>query len=199
MNGNDEVVGLVRARDNNGNGYAVAIDTVMNAMGILIGTASEEGDKRVVPPHPNATPAALGTSGAPALAFGQQTILDRAQQEILATASGKRYAELVAKHQIEIRNLINRNKRVATVWHRNNGPTILNHAMLALGDSTKALPVDINGLPLTDSIARIVKAVEKHSSSQLRADIAQYGPALTELSGLTYPKLLDRLRDVHVE
>ncbi len=199
MNRDDEVVGLIRNRDATGNGYATGIDIVMKAMGILVGTAAEDEDKRVVPTHAHAMPAALPASNVSAAFSRQRAILDRAQQEILATASGKRYAELATKHQTEIRKLINNNKRVATVWHRNNGPSILNHAMLALGDTTKGLPIEMNGVPLTDSVVKIMKAVEKHSSSELRADIVRYGPPLTELPGLTFPQLLDRFRDIHVE
>lgn len=196
LNTEDEVVGLVRSRDNSGNGFARAIE---KALGILVGTASEAGDKRVVPPHPQAMPHAMPAVRGSAALSRQREILDRAQQEIVDTAAGKRYAELVTKHQQEIRRLIDRNKRVATVWHRNHGPSILNSAMLALGDSNKALPIEVDGTPLTESVNKIMVAVEKYGSSQLRADVAQFGPPLADLGGLTYPQWLDRLRNTHLE
>src|SRR4029077_7484123 len=46
LNSADEIVGMVRSRDDAGNGYATGIDILMKALGILVGTAAEEGDKR---------------------------------------------------------------------------------------------------------------------------------------------------------
>ena len=198
LNQSDEVVGLIRNRDASGNGYATGIDIVMKALGILVGTAAEEQDKRVVPPHPHAA-GPHPASPMSTISTRQRAILERAQQEILATASGKLYAELVAKHQIEVRDLINNNKRMATIWHRNNGPQILNEGLLALGDATKVLPSELNGIALTDSVTKIVKAMQKYGSTGLREDIIRYQPPLAELPGMTYPQLLNRLRDTHVD
>ena len=199
LNTDDEVVGLVRSRDNNGNGFARSIDLVMKALGILVGTASEEGDKRVVPPHPQAMPSALPAVHSSSVLSRQREVLERAQREIMATATGKRYAELVTKNQTEVRQLIERNKRVATVWHRNNGPAILNCAMRALDDTSRTLPIIVNGAPVADSIGRIIAFVKKHGSPQLRADIDQFNLPFSELPGLTYPQWLDRLRRAHLE
>jgi hypothetical protein len=199
LNSADEIVGMVRSRDGAGNGFATGIDILMKALGILVGTAAEEGDKRVVPPHPHAMAEAIAPPFVAAASSRQRAILDRAHEEIRATLMGRMYAELAAKHQAEIRDLISRNKRVATVWQRNNGPGILGHAMQVIADPLKSLPVEVNGVPFSGAVKKIMKTVEKFGSEALRADIAQYGQPITELSGLTYPQLLDRLRDTHVE
>jgi hypothetical protein len=71
--------------------------------------------------------------------------------------------------------------------------------LLALTDPIKTLPVEINGVSLADSVVKILSVVEKYGSPELRADIGRYGPPLLDLPGLTYPKLLDRLRSVYLE
>ena len=55
--------------------------------------------------------------------------LQRFQRWVLEFPTGHLYASLVSRHVDEVLRLINTNRRVATVWHRNGGPALVRAAL----------------------------------------------------------------------
>jgi hypothetical protein len=192
------IVGLFSAIHCDGTGVAVGIDVVTKALGVTVLTAGQARQKQVVP----------SVTGVNTLAHAQdqpmnvaryQRDLERAQRELLATPPGPRYAELIRQHEREIIQLVNTNRRVATVWHRNGGPVIVQNALQAVHAPAHRLPSEINGKPLTECLTSIQQIFTRYGSAKLSADLQQYGPPLLYLAGLSYPQALDALRDMRVE
>ena len=65
----------------------------------------------------------FATQQTPHLILGEGTPLKR----LIDTPIGGEVYDLGLKHFRQIRKLINRNKRMATVWHRNKGPLMVHH------------------------------------------------------------------------
>jgi hypothetical protein len=135
-----------------------------------------------------ALPAALPPVSHEAL----QSLL-RSQEEVLQTGQGKRYAEIILRHQHEVRTLIDTNKRVATIWHRSGGPTIVRQLIQAVQSRELPLPTLIDGRPLSDCLERILAVFSQYGSPQMRADIDIIRPVLQGLGGLSYAQWLAQL------
>jgi hypothetical protein len=190
------IVGMFNALHCDGSGVATGIDVVTKALGVTVLTATQAHQVQVVP-------AVTGVNNSPhaqALSLNvTQRDLERAQQELLATPLGPRYVDLIRQHEREIFSLVNTNRRVATVWHRNGGPMIVQNALQAVHTSAHRIPPEINGKPLVECLTSIQQIITRYGSRQLSADLEQYGPPLLGLSGLTYPQALNALRDMRVE
>ncbi|MGB9119663.1 MAG: hypothetical protein WCE73_03495 [Candidatus Angelobacter sp.] len=192
------IVGMFNALHCDGTAVAIGIDVVTTALGVTVLTASQAQQKQVVPLVTGVNTSAHAQNQPLNLAQYQKD-LERAQQEMLATPPGPRYAEVIRQHEREIIQLVNKNRRVATVWHRNGGPVIVQNAVQALHSSDHRLPSEINGKPLTECLTSIQQIFTRYGSPQLSADLQQYGPPLLPLVGLNYPQALDALRDMRVE
>ncbi len=121
-------------------------------------------------------------------------LFQKVHDELLQTDEGQRYVGLFRRHQDEVRTLIDTNKRVATVWHRNGGPSLLREAIQVVQSPEQSLPTEIEGLPFMERINRISQAFKKYGSAALARDIAEYGAPLGQLGGQTYAQILARLR-----
>ena len=116
------------------------------------------------------------------------------QQAILETPAGQQYAALVAKHFQEIWALINTNKRVATVWHRNGGPLLVQHILEAAHWPDRPLPAAIDGYPVVERVTKILTILRRYGSASLVADVDQYTSSILELVGLSLNQFLNRMR-----
>lgn len=96
------------------------------------------------------------------------------RDEFFSVPKARFYQNLVVRHFQEVRNLINTNKRVATVWHRNGGPALIRLGMQSAFQPERPLPVDIEGISLADRVNRIADIVKKYGSETLRDDINQH-------------------------
>lgn len=189
INDDQEVIGLIAGKvkqrdrhDLDGYGFATPITPVINNLGIEILTAANAGEELIV---------AAGAGGPEAgralpLRNDQRAALLRAQEELLETEAGREYAELARRHQEEVRTLINTNKRVAVVWHRNKGPLLAQVALQAVQHPDVAIPADVNGQPLTLCVSNILEILERYGSVPLRLDIAALGSSWKRFSGLSY-------------
>jgi len=87
--------------------------------------------------------------------------------------------------------LINSNKRVATVWHRNHGPTLVHVGMAILDDPEHAsFPSTIGGAPASEVIDAILSSWRRHGSPDLATDIDVHREALLGLPGVSLVELL---------
>jgi hypothetical protein len=133
--------------------------------------------------------------GAPLIQGGRlQERMREAEAEITSTAAGKTYADLVRRHFEEAQRLINRNRRVATAWHRNGGPQLLQAFLQMIQHREQRVPKEFSGKPLAECLRRILHVMERYASPQLRADLNEHVPRLAGFAGLTYRDVLSMLQ-----
>jgi hypothetical protein len=125
-------------------------------------------------------------------AFGMH--LREAENDFATTPVGREYTEFFRRNIPEALELVNHNRRVATVWHRSGGPELLNAALRALRFDDEPLPREINGRPLAECIARLKKILLRYGSPGFASDIARMAARSTDFAGLTYRQLLESLR-----
>ncbi|MEZ4964198.1 MAG: S8 family serine peptidase [Saprospiraceae bacterium] len=136
--------------------------------------------KQVVEDTPDApgaprTPAAPPADPAFAVHFnGPVEDMRSLRKEFQSLPGSRFYQDLVASHFHEVRNLINTNKRVATVWHRNGGPALIRMGMQAAFQPDKPLPVEWEGVPISERIERISAIIKRYGSGQLIRDLDEH-------------------------
>ncbi len=116
------------------------------------------------------------------------------ERQLVATPGGQYYSGLIMNHFTEAHALVNDNVRMATVWHRNGGPAIINDALRMLQTPGERISPVINGTPLADCLQQIVGGFSRYGSPTLAADLAAHSPALIDLAAYSYPELLTALR-----
>lgn len=191
LNNGGEVVGIVFAGDAAA-AIATPIQSILSAfpaLSLSIETATTAGVDKTVP------------AAAPAVADGHITTervterLIQAEQEIIATPRGRLFTDLIQRHLVEAQKLVNTNKRVATAWHRNGGPQIVQGLLRAVQVPGQRIPSTIDGEPLADRLARIQTVFTRYGSEALSSDLREHGPLLAELAGMSYSEALDVMRD----
>ncbi len=191
------IVGLLRQTNCSGEGHATGIDGVMRALGITVETATAAQQLRPVPKIVGIN-AMIDSSGAFAprmvVSPGLQDTMERARQELLATPFGQKYAQIVEQRHQEVIELVNRNRRVATVWHRNGGPQMIAEVLKVVQSRSQPIPGEIAGKPLAQSLLRIQEVLMKYGTAGLAGDLRQYGPALLQFIGCTYADLLSSIQ-----
>lgn len=84
------------------------------------------------------------------------------------------YQKLVTQHFQEVRSLINTNKRVAAVWHRNGGPALIRLGMQSAFQPERPLPIDMEGVSLAERANKIMEIIQKYGSDTLIRDIEEH-------------------------
>jgi len=138
-------------------------------------------------------PLALSMSGAGLPPHGT-TAITGLRRRLLAAPNGHLYAALVSKHFSEIRALINSNRRIATVWHRNQGPRLLQEILRAGKEPSQAIPGELRGVPVAQAVRRILAIVRRYASPELARDIDTYGPVFEAIGGASLDQLIAALK-----
>ena len=120
-------------------------------------------------------------------------VLHRLSDDLDGSEAGRDLISFWLRHQGELTALVDGNRRVAAVWHRTGGPALLQLLVRMLTRPGVALPSTMHGRPLGEALARIAAAFARHSSEALRTDLDRVVRSLPDLSGLTYPQIIDRL------
>jgi len=184
LDNSNRVVGLIFGGNEAGTtSLACPIDQVESQLQINIATGTAAGQVFIVPASPSNT-----TSGDPidmtSVLAGGTTIsprtekLNKAYKKVLGTEKGREYDKLYHVHMEEVRHLINHNKRVATVWHRNQGPAFLAHFSNSIMDENYTLPDQVKSVRLTDLLNNMAIILTQYGNAQLKYDIAQHLPEL---------------------
>jgi hypothetical protein len=192
------VVGILfgqgRSSTNQGVTTALAtpIDLIRDALDFIVETSTDLNDIKTVP-------AASTQAHRKSSSSGLTTSLAKAHQDIVETPGGKHFSELLRQHLPEAMALVNGNRRVATVWHRNGGPKIINGVLSMTQSPENSLPTEIDGRPLGECIARIQHVLSAYGSSELAAGLNELGPPLVRMAGLKYSQALDTLRNLEID
>ncbi|MCW5921361.1 MAG: S8 family serine peptidase [Saprospiraceae bacterium] len=103
-----------------------------------------------------------------------QASLTALRDEFFAIPKARFYQDLVKRHFQEVRALINTNKRVATVWHRNGGPALIRLGMQSAFRPEQPLPIEIEGISLVERAHKIIGIIKRYGSEILIRDIEEH-------------------------
>jgi hypothetical protein len=198
VNSSGEIVGVLFGSGSSRSIFATPIQQIETAFDISVATATSTNDVRVVSDAEGGSASAEATNSLVSAASPLGKRLHDAEVDITATRAGDRYAQLFRRHFPEVAKLVNDNRRVATAWHRNGGPQLLQNILQAVQTHNHALPARIDGKPLSECLNGLQSAFIRYGSPQLAADLEQYAPPLTQLAGLTYLQALDTLRNLEI-
>lgn len=188
LNTNNEVVGIVFASNLHERATACPINFVESELNIRIFKGTASGQVYTVPPA--ATP---HTSG-PAV-FSNQVLtgginissntrhLNKTYRSILKTARGREYEALFRMHMDEVRTLVNTNRRVATVWHRNRGPAFIIHFSKSISQPSYCIPDKVKSVTLQMLFTNMANILKQYGSRRLAEDIDTHLPNVLKYSG----------------
>ncbi|MFN8648105.1 MAG: hypothetical protein U0104_15170 [Gemmatimonadales bacterium] len=114
------------------------------------------------------------------------------QRDLDATEQGRAFLAAWLRHSGELNAIVQDQRRVATVWHRHNGPALLRMVARAPQQPMMPLPTEIDGLPVRDGLQAFLAQVERHASEPLRRDLLQHRALLLSLPGSSYEEALGR-------
>jgi hypothetical protein len=117
-----------------------------------------------------------------------------AEKEVVVMPAGRKYADLIRSHFAEGLKLVNGNRKVATAWHRNGGPELLHAIFNVIQRRDQRLPLELQGRPLSECLARILRVMARYASPHFAADLELHGPRLAGMAGLTYNDVLSTLQ-----
>ncbi len=218
VNDAGEVAGLIYARDDSGNGYAYAIDHVLERLGaalsvtLNVAVATAPGVVNTVPgaamvatppelaaqlgpaprPAPRPVPAQVTSPVAPGWVLPIQPAAAPAflQRDLDRSATGRLVITTWLTHQRELLGLINTNRRVALAWHRTGLSALVQVIARMPGEPDLALPATLHGEPVRTVLTRMRAALDRFASPRLSADLARLDRILPDLGGLTYPGII---------
>jgi hypothetical protein len=218
VNSANEVIGLIWARDDAGNGYAYHIDHVLNRLKNTDGLTVEVAfttDANEVHAVPGATmmavpqevaeqvaadPAFTGTDGRVALGSPwfsdlppKPATVARVRADLTATESGRLLLELWQTHREELTRLVDRDRRVTLAWHRGGGAALMQLLLRLPAQPGRGLPPPLSRAPLMTSVDRLHMALAGSASAPLRTDLDRARAVLPDLGGLTYPQIVAAL------
>lgn len=99
------------------------------------------------------------------------------------TEAGQMLYDLGKQHFEEVRTLINTNKRVATVWHRNNGPWLGHQAIRCVMIPDVVFPSEFAGTSVVARVERFAEILHRYGSKELKASLDLVLPIAVQLPG----------------
>ena len=186
-----KVAGIYYAASAN-TGLAIPIQRILDTfklkcgVGLTVATANAPGQVQTAPAAKQALAATVHSA----------PLLDRAYEQIRATPRGRELDALVQQHHHEALHLVRSNKRVATVWHRNHGPEIVQLALKSLREQNAPLPSSFDGRTFDECARRIADIFRRYGSPALVREIDRHEPEVRRMGGITYRQFLDWLAPI---
>jgi hypothetical protein len=112
---------------------------------------------------------------------GLQPVLSRLREAARSCDQGELCAALISRHFSEARGLINSNRKLATLWHRCQGPLLLRHTLDQMRFPLIERPSELTGPDYERRVKRFIAALGHYGSAELRQDVAQYAPRLVRV------------------
>ncbi|MEN7548840.1 hypothetical protein AAG747_13040 [Rapidithrix thailandica] len=188
--------------DSGDSGSAI-VDDNGNVVGLLWGTGKNKqfaSGSPIAQVMSELNISVLTASEAPALpeeerfVLNQTELLKKLEQETLKHPLAAYIYNLVTLHRSEVTQLINQNKKVATVWHRNNGPMILNQAIKFVQTREVVFSDLITEQGGRESIINISNSLQEFGSEELRVAIQKMEPYVYGFMEMTYSEILEELK-----
>jgi len=197
-----KVIGLIWAARaaRQGNAIATPISVVETGLRIRIDAATVVNDTQTassIRGRARATGEAMDTlHPAPVVSSAPHApnLRQQVEQDLLLSPRGQQIYELYFKHHMEVRELIDGNRSVALVWHRQGGPGMIQSVLDAVRSTTSPVAVSIRGKSWSERVGAILDILQQFGSSRLRDDIATFGRDIEALGGVTYPLFLESLK-----
>ena len=98
------------------------------------------------------------------------------------------------RHSVELNRLVNRNRRVATRWHRSGGAALFQYGVRSAYHPSIPIPAEIGGRSTDECLREVLDLFDQYGSHALRDDIRTYRGLLPPISGRSYVELLGALR-----
>jgi hypothetical protein len=109
----------------------------------------------------------------------------------LETERGPILDKLFHDHADEVWDLIQKNRRVATVWHRCRGPMWVRFALKAAHTPREPVPLEAEGLRFNDAYTRFAQALKRFGSEALRRDVKILEPEVSHVhDGMTLLEII---------
>jgi hypothetical protein len=195
-----KVIGLIWAARalRQGNAIATPISAVETDLRIKVDAATSVGDTQTAllargPGAGGRTIDPLIATPASALALHAPALREQVKNDLLAAPKGQQIYQLYFKHHMEVRELIDGNRQVARVWHRQGGPGMIQSVLDAVRSGTRPVALSIRGRSWADRVSAILATFQQFGSPRLRDDIAAFGRDIDALGGMTYPAFLQGL------
>lgn len=115
------------------------------------------------------------------------------------TPKGKELYGLLLGNYREIRDLVNTNKRMATIWHRNRGPLLVHHLNRASLLPSVAVPTKIEGTPLIQYLTNIVSGLKNYVSPKTCEALNKAMEEVPHLIGNTFNQFVSRYEEMILE
>jgi hypothetical protein len=113
-------------------------------------------------------------------------------EQLMETERGEELEGLFRTYGHEVFTLINKNKRVATAWHRLKGPVWVRHALRAAFNEGFTLPPIVDGIRFKEAIEKFSAVVKEYASAALNEMLVAYKKDLDLITPeLTIKELID--------
>lgn len=100
--------------------------------------------------------------------------IDPFEIELNRTETGRAIVEMVRVHAKEILMLINHNRSVKVVWHRNHGPEFIASALRSGYEDDYFIEAEIEGVTVVQLLRRMAAALLEIGSPDLRKMIGTH-------------------------
>ena len=96
------------------------------------------------------------------------------EDRLRSTKLGNTLANLIETHMDEVSQLVNQNRQVLVVWHRNYGPQFMGSIIRSGFEEHYQFETEINGVKIGQMIRRMAAELQEHGTPALRQVIGDY-------------------------
>jgi hypothetical protein len=96
------------------------------------------------------------------------------EQELKATAQGRKILDVITQHMEELIQLINHNREVLVTWKKNKGPLFFSQMMGSGFNTDIVIKKEIEGIKLSSLVRRMAVVLQDHGSPPLALAIDEY-------------------------
>ena len=113
----------------------------------------------------------------------------------LLDGTGNNLAVIVNSHVVEVMQMIETNKKFATLWHRNHGPEVMKRLREAIPARNERIPTLIQGRSLVELATNILETLKRFGSPELAKHVDQYQQMILQFLTMTYEEFLELLQN----
>ena len=111
------------------------------------------------------------------------------REALATTPAGNLAMALISRHVDELVRIVNEERRVATVWHRMQGPALLRTAVGWQDETRPPIPATFAGRSVTAGLSRLLRLLERYATPALLGDLVAYRAFALSLPGAVLAEL----------